>query len=279
LEPLATRPRVYEDAAEAIRRYIVENRLRPGDPLPPERQIQQQLGISRASVREALRTLQMLGLVEARRGKGLFVKELDLQPMVHALTSTLELIDGVAFGHLVDVRKALELELAEVAAQRRKAADLARLATSLTAMQQALAAGDVAGALSEDLRFHEILVQISRNPLFERFYSSIAAFLVDIRERSPQTIETQAASLREHDAIYHAIRDQDPAGAVEAMRQHLAGLDEQLGLEGNSNTATAQPAHAADPFAREVRDRASAAGRRSPAPAGPAVSDLSTTTE
>jgi GntR family transcriptional repressor for pyruvate dehydrogenase complex len=279
LEPLATRPRVYEDAAEAIRQYIVQNRLRPGDPLPPERQIQQQLGISRASVREALRTLQMLGLVEARRGKGLFVKEFDLRPMFHALTSTLELIDGIAFGHLVDVRKALELELAEVAAQRRTADDISSLATSLGAMRQALAAGDFVGALREDLHFHEILVQISRNPLFERFYSSIAAFLVDIRERSPQTVETQTASLREHDAIFRAIRDQNPAGAVEAMRQHLAGLDEQLGLGGKGNTATAHRADAADAFARGVRNRASAAGRRSPTLAGPALSELSTTTE
>jgi GntR family transcriptional repressor for pyruvate dehydrogenase complex len=255
LEPLATRPRVYEDAAEAIRRYIVQNRLRPGDPLPPERQIQQQLGISRASVREALRTLQMLGLVEARRGKGLFVRELDLRPMVHALTSTLDLIDGVTFGHLVDVRKALELELAEVAARRRTAGDLADLVASLAAMRQGLVRGDVAGALREDLRFHEILVQISRNPLFERFYSSIAAFLVDIRTRSPQTVETQAASLREHDAIYHAIRDQDPAGAVEAMRQHLAGLDEQLGLEGTREAGATQSAHLDDLIVSEVKGR------------------------
>jgi GntR family transcriptional regulator, transcriptional repressor for pyruvate dehydrogenase complex len=254
LEPLTTRPRVYEDAAEAIRQYIAQNHLRPGDPLPPERQIQQQLEISRASVREALRTLQMIGLVEARRGKGLFVKKLDLQPMVRALTSNLELIDGISVGHLVDVRKALELELAEVAAMRRTAEDAARLATSLERMRQALTEGDVAMALTQDLKFHEILVQISRNPLFERFYSSIAAFLVDIRERSPQTTETQTASLREHDAIYRAIRDQDPAGAVDAMRMHLAGLDEQLGV-GASNTATAQLAHTAELVALEVRNR------------------------
>src|SRR5438105_15893687 len=102
MERLATRPRVYEDAAEAIRQHIAERRLRPGDALPTEREIQQQLGISRASVREALRILQMSGLVEARQGKGLFVREIDLQPMLRALFANVGLMDVLSFHYLLD---------------------------------------------------------------------------------------------------------------------------------------------------------------------------------
>ncbi len=99
MEPLNPGLRLYEGAFEAIRQYVVREKLRPGDPLPSERQMQQQLGISRAPVREALRVLQSVGMIEARQGKGLFVKRMDLRPVVDTFVSHLELVDETSFEH------------------------------------------------------------------------------------------------------------------------------------------------------------------------------------
>jgi GntR family transcriptional repressor for pyruvate dehydrogenase complex len=124
VEPLEPGLRLYEGAFEAIRQYVVRQKLKPGDPLPSERQMQQQLGISRAPVREALRVLQSVGMIEARQGKGLFVKEMTLQPMVDTFVSHLELFDRDSFAHLQELRQMLELGAAELAAKRRTDHDL-----------------------------------------------------------------------------------------------------------------------------------------------------------
>lgn len=226
MERLGARPRIYEDAADAIRQYIARQRLQAGDPLPPERTIQQQLGISRASVREALRILQMTGLVEARQGKGLFVSGLDLQPAFRALIANVELLEGITFGHLLDVRRSLELGIAEQAAKNRGEDDLADMAATLRAMRERLDRGE--RTISEDLGFHELLVRATRNPLMRRLYASIAAFLVEIRYCVPQTEEEMALCFQEHTAIFRAVERRDPAESVRLMYAHLVGLGEVL---------------------------------------------------
>jgi GntR family transcriptional repressor for pyruvate dehydrogenase complex len=239
MEPIDKRPRVAEDAAEAIRRFIVDERLMPGDMLPSERQIQQQLRISRASVREALRLLQMMGLVEARHGKGLFVIATNLQPMVDAYVNSLSLIDEDSFGHLLAVREALELGAADLAAKLRTQDDLDKLEGVLTEAASRVEEGGA--ALAEDLGFHDLLIAATHNPLLERLYSCIAPFLMEVRSRSLDHAEAGRLRSRKakweeaiahHTEIFEAVRDQDGARAVRLMHEHLryVRLDLQNGL-------------------------------------------------
>lgn len=235
MEPMDKRPRIAEDAADAIRRYMVEQRLTPGDMLPSERQIQQQLKISRASVREALRLLQMMGLIEARHGKGLFVIESNLQPMVDAYVSSLSLIDEDSFVHLLDVREALELGAADLAAKLRTDEDLEKLESVLHAAERRVQSDGT--ALEEDLGFHDLIIAATHNPLLERLYSCIAPFLLEVRTRSAEMIgidqsgshqENWKIAIHDHTGIFLAIRDQDRARAVRLMHEHLDNVRMQV---------------------------------------------------
>ncbi|HKG26498.1 MAG TPA: FadR/GntR family transcriptional regulator [Thermomicrobiales bacterium] len=226
MEPLEPRLRLYEGAFEAIRDYVVRERLRPGDPLPSERQIQQQLGISRAPVREALRVLQSVGIIEARQGKGLFVKEMNLRPMVDAFVSHLELIDTDSFEHLLGLRQILELGAADLAAKQRTDDDLARMDAILAAMRQRIDRREL--VLEEDLGFHELLVQATHNPLLEHLYACLTPFLVAVREGGELTAQALDECLTDHTAIYEAVRDREAGLAIRLMQEHMESVRRQL---------------------------------------------------
>lgn len=235
MDVLATRPRLYEDAARAIRDYITEHQLQPGDMLPSERQIQQQLGISRPSVREALRILQHMGIVEARQGKGLFVKEVDLTPLIDAYVDSLWQV-GAGFTHLLQVREVIECGAARIVASQCTELELAELAAVLVTMRQRIAAGE--SALVEDLRFHELLVELSHNPLLIRLYSAITPFLLAVRQRSVSddlrpvdwAAHDWSHACAAHQAVYEALAAHDPTTVVALVEQHLADVRNDLQL-------------------------------------------------
>jgi GntR family transcriptional repressor for pyruvate dehydrogenase complex len=218
LEP---RAHLYEDAYDAIRRYIVEQRLKPGDPLPSERQIHEQLGISRAPVREALRVLQNVGLIEARQGKGLFVKELDLRPLADAFAFHLSLVDRDSFGHLFELRQMLELGAAEAAALKRTDDDLTAMAAVVEAMRERLRNHEPVA--EEDLRFHELIVRAAHNPLVEHLYASMAPFLANLRVMAPGD-DLLVEDVADHVAIFNAIERRDVAGTVRSMHEHMMAV-------------------------------------------------------
>jgi GntR family transcriptional repressor for pyruvate dehydrogenase complex len=219
MEPIEPGLRLYESAFAAIRQYIVSERLKPGDPLPSERQIQQQLGISRGPVREALRVLQSIGMVEARQGKGLFVKEMDPRPMVDAFLSNLSLFDTHSFDHLLGLREVLELGAAELAAKHRTADDLTAMKTLLDSMRRRIKRQEL--VLEEDMGFHEVLVRATHNPLLEYLYGCLTPFLVTVRDRGELSEEVVSSCLTEHTSIYEAVRDQDAALAIRLMQEHM----------------------------------------------------------
>ncbi len=236
METLTVRPRLYEDAARAIRCYITEHQLQPGDMLPSERQIQQQLGISRASVREALRVLQNMGMIEARHGKGLFVKEVDLTPLIDAYVDSLWQV-GPGFAHLLQTREVIELGAVRIVAQHCTAEELALLEEVLQSMNQRIVASE--SALTEDLRFHELLVDLVHNPLLTRLYSAITPFLLTVRQRSVSADNTTvdwaahdwSLAYEAHKAIYTAIAAHDSAKAVALLDEHLTAVRGDLHLQ------------------------------------------------
>jgi GntR family transcriptional repressor for pyruvate dehydrogenase complex len=219
MDPLEPGLRLYESAFAAIRQYIVRERLKPGDPLPSERLIQQQLGISRGPVREALRVLQSIGMIEARQGKGLFVKEMDPRPMVDAFLSHLSLFDTQSFNHLLGLREVLELGAAELAAKERTEDDLAAMKSLLDSMRGRIKRQKL--VIEEDMGFHEALVRATHNPLLAYLYGCLTPFLVAVRERGELSDQVVIGCLTDHTAIYEAIRDQDAGLAIRLMQEHM----------------------------------------------------------
>ncbi|MFB7496453.1 FadR/GntR family transcriptional regulator [Streptomyces sp. NPDC056161] len=207
-------------AVDGLRRMISSGRLSAGDRLPPESDLCAELGISRSSLREAVRMLAALGVVESRHGSGTFVSQLRPAEMIGSLSLTVELLplDGVL--ELFEARRVLEAHAAAQAAARITPDEL----TALVAIMEALEATDDPDEGSElNHRFHSEIARIAGNPSIE----SLLAVLSD-RSRAYQVylLPEGPAMKRESDAGHRAIAEsltqRDPAAAAAAAAAHLA---------------------------------------------------------
>src|SRR5574340_356427 len=147
------RDRLYQGIVTQIEGLLERGELKPGDQLPPERQLAEQLQVSRASVREALRSLELLGIVETRAGGGTFVRHMQPDDLARPLTSLIS--RGHTIADVIDVRGLLEPAIAERAARHIAPAEISELREILAAQEKKVAAGDP--YVEEDTRFHELI--------------------------------------------------------------------------------------------------------------------------
>lgn len=223
LRPVA-RFAVYESILLRLKEYAQVAGLRRGDRLPSERDLAEQLGTSRASVKQALLVLDVQGLVETRHGGGTFLLRDELS------TETVEvLVDRQArLPHVLEARAGLEVQVAELAATRRSDADLDEMAAALDLMTGLT---DDATIAEGDRRFHAAVASAARNPLLSRFLTEIANEIHESRVESLRQPGRPAQSLAQHRAIAAAVRDQDPAAARDAMRAHVHSVGQVRLLE------------------------------------------------
>jgi len=217
LSPLARTP-LYERLVERLRAHVREADLKRGDRLPPERQLAQQLGVSRASLKQAIVALEVQGLVEVRHGGGTFLRADDLSPapLAEVLDRQRRLPD------ILDAREALEVKLAELAAERRTDDDIAAIAVGLEQM-----AGEVATGLpgvGGDAAFHGALTAAAHSSLLARMMQELAEDIGETRQESLSQAGRPARSLAQHREIAEAVRDLDVSGAGAAMRRHLRSV-------------------------------------------------------
>lgn len=215
VRPLERAP-LYEAILERLREYAKAAGLSRGDRLPSERDLAEQLGTSRASVKQALVVLEVQGLVETRHGGGTFLLQNEL-----STESVEELLDRQArLPHVMEARAGLECQLAELAAQRRTEDDLLEMEAALRLMaddeQDSTAWGD--------RRFHAAVARAAGNPLLSRFLDQIDAEVHESRLESLRQPGRTRQSLKQHMAIAAAIRKEDPAAARAAMRRHLLSV-------------------------------------------------------
>jgi DNA-binding FadR family transcriptional regulator len=226
LEPLSRAPSLYRSVQEAIREYILANELRPGDMLPPETDLGRQLGVSRTSVREAVKALESLGLLEVRRGSGLIVREFSLRA----------LLENLSYGHfgldeldeILEIRRVLESGLVEEAMTRMSDATLDDLRRVVAEMGRKAELGRP--FFTEDRRFHQLLFTPLGNStllkLLDVFWLTFskAATHADLEDRAPDR------TYRDHVAILDAIAAHDVEGARRALYQHHDGLKGRLAM-------------------------------------------------
>ncbi len=216
------RSRVYEEVARRIRRQVLE-KLRPGDKLPPERELAETLGVSRSSVRDAIRTLELLGLVDPRSGCGTLVCEPSTDRTVNPLASVLAHRRQWVI-ELLDFRKMLEPSLASRAAQRASAAEIAEMEEILVRQDEKVRAGDI--AIDEDAEFHYSVAMASGNSVVLKVLDIVMDLLLETRERSLQVGGRPRKSLAGHRGILAAIKLHNAPGADEAMRQHIQDIQD-----------------------------------------------------
>jgi GntR family transcriptional repressor for pyruvate dehydrogenase complex len=216
---LAPRETVCESVIEQIKSAVRSNRYAPGSRLPSERALAEQFGISRPTVREALRTLTALGVVEARQGSGT-----QLSPSgANVLKTSFEflmLLDQPTVYELYEARELIEVHLAGRAAEHRTPDDLAAMEGALEEMRRGIT--DPAAMTDPNVRFHQAIAAAAHNAVLARVIDCLHDGIHTCIEATRPATPDPAGSYERHVAIYDAIRRQNPADARRAMTIHMA---------------------------------------------------------
>jgi len=210
--------KLYEDIAARMIGQIHEGILKPGDRLPPERALAEEYGVSRTAIREALRSMEMMGCVESRVGEGTFIKAPSLSNIVDPFSMVLNQ-NGQLGSELIEVRLILETEVAALAARRRTEAQLTALENAIESMQADIMSGGM--GVEADGEFHSILAEAAGNEALHVMLDMCEGMLSRTRPITQAIKGVPRMALKDHAAICEAIRIQDEKAARRLMRIHL----------------------------------------------------------
>jgi GntR family transcriptional repressor for pyruvate dehydrogenase complex len=222
IEPIR-KTRIAEEIADRIRVLILDGTMPAGRPLPSERLLATRFGVSRGSVRDALRMLETIGLIETRHGQGTFPHELTVDRLVVPLASVLSYRRDLQ-DELLDVRRMFEPAVARVAATRMSDQDLADLQRILETQRRKLKTHR--SAIVEDTAFHAVLARATQNRVVMRIMETLNDLLVESRKRTLQQKGRPERSLEGHEAVVAALRRGDADGAALAMHSHIDQIAE-----------------------------------------------------
>lgn len=214
--------KVYEEVARQIERLILK-KLQPGDKLPSERELAETLGVSRSSIRDAIRSLELMGLVEPRQGAGTIVCEVSAESLVNPLSNLL-VRQQQQVSELLDFRKMLEPPLAARAATHASDEEITEMEEILRRQDEKLRLGRL--AIEEDSEFHYTVAMASGNSVVLKVLDILMDLLRETRERSLQLDGRPEKSLAGHRRILAAIKRHDAEAAKAAMRRHIEDIEE-----------------------------------------------------
>ena len=214
--------RIYEEIVRRVKAMIAEGRLKGGDRLPPERDLAEKFVVSRTSVREALRALESLGLVEIRPGEGTFIREVSIDALVEPL-ARLMVSEREATGELFEARRLLEPSLAALAATRATPEEIQEMERILEAQAQEIAAGRT--GLAQDAQFHAAIGAAAHNRAITRIAHAVMDVLTQSREESLNTPGRPKRSHEDHRRVLAAVRARDAEGAQRAMLEHIEAVE------------------------------------------------------
>lgn len=220
--------RLYEDIANQLAERIYSGELSDGSLLPSERELAEEFGASRTSIREALLSLQSSGLISVRQRARARVTQLNNSAFFNQLSgaaqSLLSRPNGAA--DFQEARALFECGLVRYAAQHASQKELSRLAVALAQNKRAM--GDAAEFTKTDMAFHDILAEIPRNPIFTALNTALSEWLITQRT-VPIRASIRGAVRRAyegHEAIYEAVAAHDVEAADRAMVDHLKAVSE-----------------------------------------------------
>jgi GntR family transcriptional repressor for pyruvate dehydrogenase complex len=225
--------RIYAEIVRQVKQMIAEGRLKSGDRLPPERELAEKFVVSRASVREALRALESLGLVEIRPGEGTFVRQVSIETLIEPL-ALLMVSEREALAELFEARRMLEPSLAALAAVRATPEEIQEMERILEAQAAEVAAGRT--GLAQDAQFHTAIGVAAHNRAITRLAHAIMDLLTQSREDSLNTPGRPTRSHGDHRRVLAAIAARDADAARRAMLDHLEAV-ESLVLGGDGGAA------------------------------------------
>jgi GntR family transcriptional regulator, transcriptional repressor for pyruvate dehydrogenase complex len=224
LEP-PKRTRLYENIIEQLIALIKEGTLRPGDKLPPERKLAEDLNVSRTAIREALRSLETMGYISSKVGGGTYINEITLGNVMNPFSAVLSQNKKLIV-ELLEVRMLLETEIARLAALRITPQKIQALQKAVEAMRLDIAAGS--NGLDADTEFHNALAVASENEALKLILDMCGDLLTQTREATLNLKGQPEITLKDHEQIFDAVRKGDSMLAARRMKQHLADAQRNL---------------------------------------------------
>jgi len=221
--------RAYEDIVKQVRNLIEKGKLKQGDQLPAERELSEIFKVSRATLREAIFSLETMKLVERRQGNGTYVIASSEGALVQPLATSLfhekdDLID------IFSIRKIIEPEIAQLASENATPQEIDELENIVKEQEREVADGK--NPIQRDNEFHHLLARMTKNRVLERLLPALVDFLSKTRQEYLQTEERKQKSLHGHMNILAAIKNGNGKAARQAMRRHLGDVEDVLFKKG-----------------------------------------------
>lgn len=231
LTPIRTK-RLYEEIVEQIKRLIADGRLKPGDRLLAERELADRFQVSRASVREAIRTLEMLGIIDIRPGEGTFIRETDSDDIIRPLAMFLAVERSSALD-MFEMRRIFETSTASLAAERATPEELDQIEASLESMKERLNVQDSEKGEEFDAAFHFAIAEAAHNSLLTRLFKTVSGDFAKAnsaarRQLYLDNVKNAQRIIDQHSEILAAIRSRSPKAAAKAMLTHLKFAESEL---------------------------------------------------
>lgn len=214
-----------DDAIVAIKQMITSGELGPGDRLPPEQRLSERLGLSRSSLREAVKALAMFRVLDVRRGDGTYVTSLSPSLLTEAMAFVVDLHQDASVLELMEVRRILEAGAARRAASRITEAEILALREQVAATDRL----DVEELVHHDLTFHRLIASAAGNEYLVGLLDGLSAKTVRARVWRALTQENAVRrTIEEHQQIIRALELRDPELAAAAVTVHIAGVEQWL---------------------------------------------------
>ncbi|MFD5214461.1 FadR/GntR family transcriptional regulator [Microbacterium sp. NPDC058345] len=218
---------VTDEAIDKIKAMIVSGELGPGDRLPPEKELSERLGLSRNSMREAVKALEVIRVLDVRRGDGTYVTSLEPHLLLEAISFVVDMHDDDSLLELFAVRRMLESQATGLAAGNASDDEAQALLDEIDSVDPGSVSID--DLVAHDVRFHREIVRLTGNDYLASLIESLSS--QTIRARVWRGLTEQGASertLSEHRAIAEAIADHDSALATSLATAHVAGVERWL---------------------------------------------------
>ncbi|WP_165874126.1 FadR/GntR family transcriptional regulator [Rubrobacter taiwanensis] len=214
-----------DQVAERLLEMISSGDYEVGDRLPPERVLVEQMGVSRTVVREALNLLENRGLVQVEHGRGAVVSANGARAVHENLGFLLRTQPGTLW-ELMEMRKALEVEVAGLAAERASEEDIAAMRAALERMREKIHAPE--GYVDADVEFHDLLARSAHNRVFLMMIEPVAHLLLASRRMTGAQADNARRALRAHEAILERVEAGDAEGARREMREHMMTTERDI---------------------------------------------------
>lgn len=228
LKPIQ-RVHLYQNAVEQIKGLILSRKYAPGDRLPPERVLAEQLGISRPSLREALRILKVMGFIDIKAGDGIYVKGVDFSPYIESINTSISSrlqLEEDSFIKLWRVRKILEVGMIEFLPRRITTPFLNSLRYCIEEMERNMEDPDL--FISSGIRFHRLIAEAGQNEILILLWDTLANLIRRSHDKIYRISRSPKRSLMSHKRIYSALKRRNIQKAIEAMKKHMEEEEEAL---------------------------------------------------